>query len=208
MIAYSVSPDIKVTKLEDLLSVLPEVVLVNKFDEAAVKEFRTSFDKALRSKQPVVPILIDSYGGQVYSLLAMVDIIKASPKPVATIVQGKAMSCGAILFSCGTEGMRFMGETATIMVHDVASFAMGKVTEIKADVQETERLNSIIYTILARNCGKPDDHFLKIIHDKGHADWFMTPADCVWHNLANHVRLPSLKVSVDVKWSWCDEAGY
>lgn len=43
--------------------------------------------------------------------MSMVSDIKHSRIPVATIVQGKAMSCGAILFSCGEEGMRYMDPT-------------------------------------------------------------------------------------------------
>ena len=45
--------------------------------------------------------------------------------------------------------------------HDVASFAFGKVEELKADARESDRLNKKLYTMMARNCGKPDDYFLK-----------------------------------------------
>jgi ATP-dependent Clp protease, protease subunit len=198
MILYSVSPELKIRAPGDLLAELPEVVLVNKFDEESTDKFRTSFGKAVQSKQPVIPVVIDSYGGQVYSLLAMMDLIKSSPKPVATIVQGKAMSCGAILFSMGREGMRFIGPHATVMIHDVSSFAKGKVEEIKADAGESERLNQMVYKTIAANVGKPENYFLDIVHSKGHADWFLTPAECIEHNLANHIRLPSLKVTVNV----------
>ena len=199
MILYSVSPDLKVKNPSDLLADMPEVVLVNKFTEDAVDKFRTSFSKALQSKQPVVPILIDSYGGQVYSLLAMVDIVRSSPKPVATIVQGKAMSCGSVLFSMGREGMRFIGPNATVRIHDVSNFVHGKVEEIKADAAETERLQQTIFKLMANNVGKSENYFLDIIHAKGHADWYLTPEECKEHNLANHLRLPSLKVQVELK---------
>lgn len=198
MISYSFSSEIKPRLATDLLVDLPEVVLVNKFSEEAVDKFRTSFNKASNSKQPAIPIVIDSYGGEVYSLLAMVDLIKNANKPVATIVQGKAMSCGAILFSMGKEGQRYISPTATVMIHDVSNFSFGKVEEIKSDAAETERLNKIIYKLMANNVGKPDHYFLDIVHAKGHADWYLTAEDCKEHNLANHIRLPSLKVSVEV----------
>ena len=47
---------------------------------------------AQNSGQKVVPIEIDSFGGQVYSLMSMIAAIKASRIPLATIVQGKAIS--------------------------------------------------------------------------------------------------------------------
>lgn len=197
MILYSVSPDIKVKTPSELLTELPEVVLVNKFDEEAVEKFRVSFGKAVQSKQPIVPIIVDSYGGQVYALLAMIDVIRTSPKPIATIAQGKAMSCGSVLLSMGREGMRFMGPNATVMIHDVSNYTGGKVGELKADVNEAERLNKLIFKIMANNVGKPESYFLDIIHSKGHADWYLTSDECREHNLVNHVRIPSLKVNVN-----------
>jgi len=197
MITYSVAPEIKVKSISDLLDPL-EIVTVNKFDEESVVKFRASFQRASQLSQPVIPILIDSYGGQVYSLLAMMDIIKSATKPVATIAQGKAMSCGAVLFSMGKEGMRFIGPNATVMIHDVSNHTGGKVEEIKADAAETERLNQLIFKTMANNIGKPEQFFLDTIHAKGHAEWFLSPKECKEINLANHVRLPSLKVNVNV----------
>ena len=58
--------------------------------------------------------------------MSMISDIKHSSIPVATIVQGKAMSCGAILFSFGAEGKRYMDPDATVMIHDVSSMDRGK----------------------------------------------------------------------------------
>ena len=71
--------------------------------------------------------------------MSMIAAIKASNIPVATIVQGKAMSCGAILASFGEEGLRFMDKDATMMIHDVSSYAFGKIEDLKANAREAER---------------------------------------------------------------------
>ncbi|MEC9062728.1 MAG: ATP-dependent Clp protease proteolytic subunit [Pseudomonadota bacterium] len=177
----------------------PVVIRVNKFDEDAAKKFNDSLAQAHNTGQPVIPIVIDSYGGQVYSLMAMISAIKHAELPVATIVEGKAMSCGAILFSYGEEGLRFMDPDATLMIHDVSSMEYGKVEEIKASADETDRLNQIVYTMMARNCGKKDDYFLKLVHKKGHADWFLNANDAKKHGLANQLRVPKFNISVDVE---------
>ena len=126
--------------------------------------------------------------------------IEHAELPVATIVEGKAMSCGAILFSFGNKGMRFMDPNATVMIHDVSSMDRGKVEEIKASAEETDRLNKIVYKMMARNCGKKEDYFLKIVHEKGHADWFLDADECMKHKLANQLRVP--KFSFDIKVSY------
>ena len=102
----------------------PVIIRVNKFNEESAKDFATKIAMAHNTGQQVIPVVIDSYGGQVYSLMSMISAIKNSDLPVATIIEGKAMSCGAILFSFGEEGMRYMDPYATVMIHDVSSGAM------------------------------------------------------------------------------------
>ena len=176
----------------------PIIITVNKFNEEAVSKFRGQMSAAVNSGQKVVPIVIDSYGGQVYSLMAMVSMIKACPIPVATIIQGKAMSCGIALATFGTEGMRYMDPDATAMIHEVSSGAIGKNEEIQASAEETNRLNEKILTMMSRNCGHADDYFSKIIHEKGHADWFLDAKEVLKHNIVSHLRIPHLEVKVTV----------
>jgi len=180
----------------------PVVIRINKFDEPTAKAFSVAVGRAHNTNQPILPIIIDSYGGQVYSLMSMISDIKHCKIPVATIVQGKAMSCGAILFSFGDEGMRYMDPDATVMIHDVSSMEYGKVEEIKASAEETERLNKKIYHMMAENCGQHKDYFLDIVHQKGHADWFLEPDEAKKHNLANHLRIPQMKIDVDVRFDF------
>lgn len=181
---------------------LPIAIRVRKFDEAAAKEFSSLVSKAQSTGQPVLPVIIDSYGGQVYSLLSMISDIKHSKIPVATIVQGKAMSCGAILFSFGAEGHRYMDPDATVMIHDVSSMEYGKVEEIKATAEEVERLNQKIYRMMATNCGHHEEYFLDIVHEKGHADWYLDANESKKHNLANKLHVPELKIETKVKFEF------
>jgi len=176
----------------------PVIVRVNEFSNKAAKEFADQISTAHNTGQSVIPVIIDSYGGQVYSLMAMISSIKHAELPVATIIEGKAMSCGAILFSFGDEGMRFMDPDATLMIHDVSTSVWGKVEEIKADAAEAERLNQTVYKMMARNCGKKDDYFLDLIHDRSHADWFLDAAAAKSHNLASQIRVPKFNITVNV----------
>jgi ATP-dependent Clp protease protease subunit len=176
----------------------PIVVRISEFNNKGAKEFAAQMSAAHNTGQSVIPVIIDSYGGEVYSLMAMISSIKHAELPVATIIEGKAMSCGAILFSFGNEGLRFMDPDATLMIHDVSSSVWGKVEEVKADAAEAERLNQVVYKMMARNCGKKDDYFLDLIHDRGHADWFLDAAQAKEHNMANQIRIPKFNITVNV----------
>ncbi len=177
----------------------PIIIRVNKFNEDSAKKFANEIAAAHNTGQNVIPIVIDSYGGQVYSLMSMIGAIKNSELPIATIVEGKAMSCGAILFSFGEDGRRFVDPNATIMIHDVSSMAWGKVEEVKVSAEETDRLNQIVYKMMAQNCGHEDEYFLEKVHERGHADWFLDAEQAKKHNLANHLRIPTMHIDVSVR---------
>ncbi len=198
MIQIDISPSIRYMKVDELVSNMPRVVMVNKFNEESAARFSMEMHAAKNTGQPVIPILIDSYGGEVYSVLSMIDTIRQMGDiPVATIAKGKSMSCGAILFSQGTEGYRFMSPFATLMIHDVSSGGSGKAEEIKADARETDRLNDLVYSLMAKGVGKEDSrYFWKLVQDRGRADWFLDACEAKNHNLANHIRIPNFKVKV------------
>ena len=190
-----VSPLIKDIELKHS----PVMIRVNDFTEESAADFAAKMGVAQNTGQPVIPVIIDSYGGQVYSLMSMIAAIESSELPVATIVEGKAMSCGAVLLSFGEQGMRFADPNATVMIHDVSSGGWGKIEELKADVAEAERLDEKIFTMMARNCGKKDDYFKKKVFNKKHADWFMDAQEAKRHGLVNHLRLPKLKIKINAE---------
>lgn len=190
-----ISPLIKTLELRHE----PLIITVNEFTEESASDFGAAISLAHNTGQDVIPVIIDSFGGQVYSLMSMISSIRNAKIPVATIVRGKAMSCGAILSSFGAKGLRFMDKDSTMMIHDVSSGAFGKIEELKSDVREAERLNKKVYTMMAQNCDQPDDYFTDLIHDKGHADWFLDAEEALKHNIINHISVPNLKGTVKVE---------
>lgn len=198
-ILYNVDPLIMEREFDDLLKE-PVIFRVTEIDDDAAEEFCEAISDAHETGQPVFPVLIDSPGGSVYSCLSMISDIKHSKIPVATIAVGAAMSCGAALLSCGTEGYRYCDPYATVLIHDVSGFHDGKNEELKTRSKQTDLLNQTLYRTMAKNCGhKDEDYFLKIIHEKGHAEWFLSPKQAKKHKLVNEIGMPDLYVNVEVK---------
>mgnify|MGYP003118513196 FL=1 len=174
----------------------PVIITVNEFTEKSALEFSTKMTLAHNTGQSVIPIVIDSYGGQVYSLMSMIAEIRSASLPIATIVQGKAMSCGAVLTTFGEPGMRYMDPDATFMIHDVSSMSWGKIAEMKAGVDEAERLNKKIFAMMDKNCGQPEGFFMKKLKKKDRADWYLGAKKCKKHGIINHLRMPTMKINV------------
>ena len=63
-----VSPLIKDIELKHS----PVMIRVNDFTEESAADFAAKMGVAQNTGQPVIPVIIDSYGGQVYSLMSMI----------------------------------------------------------------------------------------------------------------------------------------
>lgn len=179
----------------------PIIIRINSIEEEDAGWFAEKISRAHETGQSIIPVIIDSYGGDIYAALSMMQEIKNSELPVATIVEGKAMSAGAVLFTSGSEGHRYMSKDAIIMIHDVHSDGdWGKVMEQISNTDESKRLNTLIYNEMAKNCGHKNDYFMNIVHKRGHTDWYINSKDAIKYKIANHIGVPRLitKVSVDI----------
>lgn len=175
----------------------PITIRVNEIEEETSVKFFDDFQRAIDTGQNIIPIIIDSYGGEAYTVFAMSDLIRKSPVTVMTIVSGKACSAGAILLSCGHEGYRYASPNASIMLHDVSAGADGKIEDMKASLKEIERINVQMYNILDSNCGQTPGFFKKKISKLKNVDYWISPDLSKEMNLINHIGLPDLTFNIN-----------
>lgn len=192
---FQIDPQLHIQKIEDVYKE-PVIVRVNEFDEKALEEFEDDIQDALNSGQPVIPIVIDSFGGSSYGLLGMINLLNTIEIPVATILTSKAMSAGAVLFSFGTEGYRYMHPDAWLMVHDVGSFTGGKIEDIKADTNQMDEMNQRLYKRMSVHLGHKPEYIGSLIKEHNHVDWFLTAKQAKQHNIANHLKIPKFRIEI------------
>ena len=192
---YEISPKLHVEKLEELIDI-PKVIRVNDFDEEALQDFEEDLDDAHATGQPVIPIVIDSFGGSAYGCLGFIAAIQTAKVPVATIVTAKAMSAGAVLFCFGTEGYRYIFFFLNLMTDDIGSSTGGRVEEITVDAKHLDEINNSIYQRMSKHIGHKSNYISDMIRKNRHADWFLNANQAKKQNIANHLRLPSFKVEI------------
>lgn len=186
----------------DCLVNVPEViVLTDIIDEKTYKEFKISFNKALQSGQKIIPIVIDSYGGNVHSCLGIVSIIKSSPVPVLTYVETKAMSCGAIISACGTKGLRFASPHSQFMLHECSSGSFGKIKDMEVSVDHSRHLNTTVFNILDQCAGKKKGFFEKVMRDNGNTDLFLTSKEVFNYRLIDNIAIPKIEINISTTFN-------
>ena len=119
--------------------------------------------------QLLKPIIlnINSPGGFVDELIALVDMLESMPCPVITRAYGKICSCGFVLFCIGDE--RYVGPNTSLMYHELAYGIMGKDSEIKSYhdycKKTQKRLDKMIVNKTGLTLKKLND-WKKEVHDK------------------------------------------
>jgi ATP-dependent Clp endopeptidase proteolytic subunit ClpP len=166
-------------------------IWVSDFDsESLVNFYRDFSEKEQDDSISIIPIVISSYGGEVLSLMAMRDLIKSSPKPVATIALGKAMSAGACLLAAGTPGFRFASKDTMIMIHEVSGGAMGKTADVEESALAMKALNQKLLNNLAEDCGISVKAIEARMVAKKNVDWSMGPPIAKKLGMIDHIGIP------------------
>lgn len=181
--------------------VVPELVhLTGQLDEERATEFRRDLEvaecNARIAGQEILPICIDTYGGDAYAMMSCIDAMDACQIKLATIVEGKAMSAGAIIFSCGADGFRFMGPNATLMIHSASGGVEGHADAVLSEARELERLNNMGLERFALNCGHPKRFFIEYIKQTGNTELYIPARQCKKLGIANHLKIPMLLIEI------------
>lgn len=96
-----------------------------------------------------ITMYINSPGGSVSSGLAIYDVMNYIKSDIRTVGIGKCASMASILLINGTKGKRCLLPNAEVMIHEVSSISIGKVTEMQEKLDHSKTLNERLYRIMA-----------------------------------------------------------
>jgi ATP-dependent Clp protease, protease subunit len=119
-----------------------------------------------------INILLNSPGGDVIETLALIDYMKSQEVQgikFNIIVRGSAMSAAALLLTCGT-GLRAASKHSKIMVHQLSTVAVGKLSDVKSNARFSEELENDCNQLMAEN-SKMDKEYWEGISS---SDYFMS----------------------------------
>lgn len=176
-------------------------VRAHDFTKASAKAFENKIRSAYHSGQKVVPVIIDSNGGDVHAVLSMLETIRsyeAHDGTVLTYVKGRAKSAALALTSFGTTGYRFAAPTSYLMFHQAnGQLPRGKMKSLRESLEYGEDLNRILMEEMARECGQEDDYFKRLVERQGNVNNYMRPQKAAEHGLLDHICRPKLEVHAD-----------
>ena len=142
------------------------VYLIGEIDGFTLLDMMTRIRTILRSRteqDSIEPInmVINSEGGCVYEMLAIVDYIKSLPVPVNTICRGKAFSAAAVILANGT-GSRYASKHSTIMLHQSSAWLQGKQADVRASIHHVSEIDIMSNALLSEKSTLSADEWEQI----------------------------------------------
>lgn len=116
-----------------------------------------------------IKIYINSYGGDVYDMWALIDIMLNAKSPIYTYCTGYAMSAAFQIFLAGSK--RFASKHSTFLYHQTYHGYSGKHQELIEDMNEFNYLQNDIESYV-KNRTKITEKKLKEIREKK-IDWYI-----------------------------------
>ena len=128
--------------------------------------------KKINGEVSTVNLLLNSPGGDVIETLGLIDFMKSQEEQgikFNIIVRGAAMSAAALLLTCGT-GVRAASKHSKIMVHQLSTIVVGKLSDVKSNAKFSEELENECNQLMADN-SKMDKEYWESISS---SDYFMS----------------------------------
>jgi ATP-dependent Clp protease, protease subunit len=127
--------------------------------------------KKINGNVDTVNILLNSGGGDVIETLALIDYMKSQKDQMKfnIIVRGMAMSAAALLLANGT-GTRAASKHSKIMVHQLSTIVVGKLSDVKSNAKFSEELETECNQLMAESTKMDKDYWQNIQS----SDYFMS----------------------------------
>jgi ATP-dependent Clp protease protease subunit len=136
-------------------------------------------------REKILSLYINSTGGDLYSALALVDVMKFSEHPIRTITVGSAMSAAFLIAASGTHGQRYVGKNATFMCHQFTDNSEGKYHDLKASMKGNEISNEMMVAVLKEATGLAPSVIKKKLLPA--SDVYLTPQEAIELGIADHL---------------------
>lgn len=147
-------------------------------DDLINKIIRGIYLMETKSDSKPIELFVSSYGGDIFAMFGLYDVLRTINCPVNTIAFGKCMSAAVLLVAAGTVGERYATPNCAFMVHDFSADDMtGKIEYIKNDLKNLEYWRDKWAELMASHTKQPKKFWLKMCNRSG--DHFFTSQQAV-----------------------------
>ena len=149
--------------------------LIHKDDEE--EKTRKNFER-----KPI-KLYINSYGGGIYNMWGLVDIIENSKTPIHTYCTGYAMSAAFMIFISGHK--RFISKHATLLYHQLSAYTDGTYQDILETSEEYNYCQTEMEAVVRSHTNIKQSKLNTIRKNK--IDWYIRANEAIELGIADEI---------------------
>jgi ATP-dependent Clp protease protease subunit len=114
--------------------------------------------QSVDNKKPI-ELFISSYGGEMYEMFGLYDVLNTVTCPIVTVAVGKCQSAAPLLVAVGTKGKRYACPNTSFMFHQSSDYEEGeggasRLGHIETEVKHHREIEERWYKLLAKHSNK------------------------------------------------------
>jgi len=154
---------------------------IKEYDGIFIQQKMSALTKMMEidSNNPI-QLIVDSGGGDVYSMFTIIDSIQLCERKVSTIGFGNIMSAASLILASGT-GPRLLAPHTSIMVHQMSASMDGPSSQLKANAAQIEQLENTWLELYSKFTGKSKSWW----KSKMAKDFFLDAKTAIKYGLAD-----------------------
>jgi ATP-dependent Clp protease, protease subunit len=130
-----------------------------------------------------ITMYINSPGGSVVAMWAMIDTMNLIKPDVSTICIGLAASAASVMLASGAKGKRFILPHAEVMIHQPSGGAQGQASDIEITAKHIIKTKNLMHEYMADKTGKP----VKTIEKDMDRDSFMDATEALEYGIVDSI---------------------
>jgi len=166
-----------------ITELIEKINKIEKSDDENRKVFKLLYNMDYNPNP--IELYINTYGGDVYPSLGLVDKIMSSKTPVHTFCTGVAASSGLLILLAGYK--RFGHTNSSYLIHSISTLTFGQIQDIEENLEECQRLNTLIQNIILERTSiskeKLDDT------KKRKYDWWFDSAEALKMKVIDEIKI-------------------
>ena len=146
----------------------------------SLKWNREDKEKPVEERMPI-KIYINTDGGDLNTIMHVIDVIELSKTPVYTIALGKAFSSGGYLLMAGHK--RYIFKNTCCLIHDGSSGFQGDIGKHMDTMEFTKRLESKVRDfVLEKTTITPEEY-----DENYRRDWWLFSDEMIVRGIADEI---------------------
>jgi len=159
-----------------------------------IEEDKKGLEKFRDYKLLPIKLYVQSYGGSINDMWALIDIIESSTTPIITYCSGYCMSAAALIFLAGH--YRCMYKHSSIMFHQMFVATFGKIMDFNLEQKQFDNMHRDMIKYIKKHTKLTKKFFHKMVDMK--RDMYLDAKQCLKHGVCDSI-IDNSDIRSDIK---------